>query len=327
MSKRPFSSTGIASSQASTSSSPAPPRRSQPASPNPGDLSSWILSTTPSSKNPKPPLPQPIFSSPPLTDRRSTFVAHAAPVTSLPQVQIFHSHVKHLISKAHPREADHEMLGYRIIGLKSGKNGLGGEEDWRVQVGGEDDGEKGGRGTITAVLEKRGEVDVVVVVSRWYGGIMLGPDRFRHIATVATQALTALSTSTALTETLDHLRQLDVEISHLTASSSPVKATPPDYTSLDLIKAQRLVLARGKRLELLRRKRKGEDMEMQKELEAFVRDQGGLDGWQAGGEVEVLEGDGDGHDLPPLPDLPLDLTREDDDHREEGDQVLTKDDE
>ena len=28
-------------------------------------------------------------------------------------------------------------------------------------------------------------VNVVVVVSRWYGGIQLGPDRFKHINNVA----------------------------------------------------------------------------------------------------------------------------------------------
>lgn len=31
--------------------------------------------------------------------------------------------------------------------------------------------------------------DVMVVVTRWYGGIHLGPDRFRHIASAARQAL------------------------------------------------------------------------------------------------------------------------------------------
>lgn len=33
--------------------------------------------------------------------------------------------------------------------------------------------------------------NVVVVVSRWYGGIQLGPDRFRHINNAARQVLIA----------------------------------------------------------------------------------------------------------------------------------------
>lgn len=32
--------------------------------------------------------------------------------------------------------------------------------------------------------------DVMVVVSRWYGGVHLGPDRFRHINNAARQVLT-----------------------------------------------------------------------------------------------------------------------------------------
>ena len=33
--------------------------------------------------------------------------------------------------------------------------------------------------------------NVIVVVSRWYGGIHLGSDRFRHINNAAQQVLTA----------------------------------------------------------------------------------------------------------------------------------------
>lgn len=33
--------------------------------------------------------------------------------------------------------------------------------------------------------------NVIVVVTRWYGGVHLGPDRFRHINNAARQVLTA----------------------------------------------------------------------------------------------------------------------------------------
>ena len=33
--------------------------------------------------------------------------------------------------------------------------------------------------------------NAIVVVSRWYGGIHLGPDRFRHINNAARQVLSA----------------------------------------------------------------------------------------------------------------------------------------
>ena len=39
------------------------------------------------------------------------------------------------------------------------------------------------------MLELGGWNDVIVVVSRWYGGIHLGPDRFRHINNAARTVL------------------------------------------------------------------------------------------------------------------------------------------
>lgn len=64
------------------------------------------------------------------------------------------------------------MLGWRSLVLRSGRTGLGeeGERDWIVKCGMDDDGENRGGDSIRAVLEERKELDVVVVVSRWYGG-------------------------------------------------------------------------------------------------------------------------------------------------------------
>jgi len=41
------------------------------------------------------------------------------------------------------------------------------------------------------VLEQSGAVNVLVVVSRWYGGINLGSDRFKHIMKAAWELLRA----------------------------------------------------------------------------------------------------------------------------------------
>ena len=46
----------------------------------------------------------------------------------------------------------------------------------------DDDGEDGGSNKILHVLQSMKAMDVAVVVVRWYGGILLGPDRFKHIA-------------------------------------------------------------------------------------------------------------------------------------------------
>lgn len=52
----------------------------------------------------------------------------------------------------------------------------------------DDDGEKGGSRAILAVMETARAMGVCVV-GRWYGGVMLGPVRFRHIEAVAGDAL------------------------------------------------------------------------------------------------------------------------------------------
>ena len=44
---------------------------------------------------------------------------------------------------------------------------------------------------MAALLDMMQVQDVLVVVSRWYGGILLGPDRFKHIATVTRAILVA----------------------------------------------------------------------------------------------------------------------------------------
>lgn len=59
----------------------------------------------------------------------------------------------------------------------------------------DDDGEDGAGSRLAHLLQMRHEDDgVVVVVSRWFGGIHLGPKRFAHITSTA-QALLAGSSS------------------------------------------------------------------------------------------------------------------------------------
>ncbi|EWC47402.1 hypothetical protein DRE_00370 [Drechslerella stenobrocha 248] len=53
----------------------------------------------------------------------------------------------------------------------------------------DDDGETAAGSRLGHLLELIDVWDVVVVVSRWYGGVKLGPDRFRIINQVAREAL------------------------------------------------------------------------------------------------------------------------------------------
>jgi putative IMPACT (imprinted ancient) family translation regulator len=55
-----------------------------------------------------------------------------------------------------------------------------------------DDGETGAGAVILKMLEREALVDHIVVVTRWYGGVNLGGDRFAHIVTSTRAALAAL---------------------------------------------------------------------------------------------------------------------------------------
>lgn len=46
-----------------------------------------------------------------------------------------------------------------------------------------DDGEAGAGTLILQMIEREGLVDHVVVVTRWFGGVKLGGDRFTHVVT------------------------------------------------------------------------------------------------------------------------------------------------
>lgn len=56
-----------------------------------------------------------------------------------------------------------------------------------------DDGESGAGAVILRMLERAGLTDHVVVVTRWYGGVHLGGDRFAHVVTAVRAYLDRLS--------------------------------------------------------------------------------------------------------------------------------------
>lgn len=55
-----------------------------------------------------------------------------------------------------------------------------------------DDGEAGAGAVILKMLEREGLADRLIVITRWYGGVNLGGDRFAHIVTCTRAALLAL---------------------------------------------------------------------------------------------------------------------------------------
>ena len=58
---------------------------------------------------------------------------------------------------------------------------------WAAVLGGEavrfDDGEAGAGDVILRMIQREGLEDHIIVVTRWYGGVHLGGDRFAHIVT------------------------------------------------------------------------------------------------------------------------------------------------
>ncbi|KAK4698884.1 hypothetical protein P7C70_g7384, partial [Phenoliferia sp. Uapishka_3] len=243
----------------------SPPSSSQPpAKRAPATLSTWLNVAAPTA-------PSILVSSPPLTDRASTFVCHATTCTSSHAATQFQSFVRALRAPSHPTESDHEMMAWRTMVLKVGKTGED-EGDWVVRYGSEDDGEKSSGATLRKCLEEEAAVDVCVVVSRYYGGIMLGPDRFTHMRTVTTQALSKLAVHFLVTE----LRSLDTEIDSLITSpflytiDSKLSIPPPvKYDGMPKDKVERLIKAREKRRDFL----KGEVEKKEREWEEKIREE------------------------------------------------------
>jgi hypothetical protein len=103
-----------------------------------------------------------IFSGDIFTDRKSRFQAHLARVYTPQQVQYVLRTIKSDLKIAN---ATHNMVAFRL----SEKN----HEDR------DDDGEGGAGDRMLYLMQRMGVLDAVGVVTRWYGGIPLGPDRFK----------------------------------------------------------------------------------------------------------------------------------------------------
>nr|XP_025978593.1 protein IMPACT isoform X2 [Dromaius novaehollandiae] len=104
----------------------------------------------------------------PITDRRSTFQAHLAPVVTPQQV-------KRVLEKLYENKkiasATHNIYAFRIYC----------EDKHTFLQDCEDDGETAAGGRLLHLMQILNVHNVLVVVSRWYGGILLGPDRFKHV--------------------------------------------------------------------------------------------------------------------------------------------------
>ncbi|KAK5663090.1 hypothetical protein OQA88_6506 [Cercophora sp. LCS_1] len=113
--------------------------------------------------------------SPPLTELKSTFIARCCRVTSPAQAA---GYVRHLLATdKRVRMATHNITAWRI----RGQNGTAYQDC-------DDDGETAAGGRLLHLMQLMDLWDVMVVVTRWYGGQKLGPRRFALINGVARDA-------------------------------------------------------------------------------------------------------------------------------------------
>lgn len=209
------------------------------------------------------------FKSSPIEDRSSTFIgvfSPTKPATELQKLPEF-------------RTATHRMAAWRKTSAQRTLAGPGSASKPIYVTGSDDDGEKYGGKRIERVLSEL-DVEGAVVVTRWYGGVLLGPARFTHIENAAKEAIQLWKSSmeeTAkrrkleideskekqrLAQSLEQrdqsttvLRQLlaeksarqsQIESSPIT-TSSPAISSPskgPDYSSMPLPKLKQLHKAR-----------------------------------------------------------------------------------
>uniref|UniRef100_H3DJU3 Impact RWD domain protein n=1 Tax=Tetraodon nigroviridis TaxID=99883 RepID=H3DJU3_TETNG len=111
-----------------------------------------------------------------ITDRRSTFQPHLAPVVTPGQVKKV---LEELYENKKIASATHNIYAYRIYC----------EDKQSFLQDCDDDGETAAGGRLLHLLQILDVRNVLVVVSRWYGGILLGPDRFKHINNCARNIL------------------------------------------------------------------------------------------------------------------------------------------
>ncbi|XP_046652817.1 protein IMPACT-A-like isoform X1 [Daphnia pulicaria] len=117
-----------------------------------------------------------IISADPFTERKSTFQGHAATVTNTSQVKLV---LAKLYENRKIAQATHNIYAYRMYNEQT--------KMWIQDC--DDDGETHAGGRLMHLLQILDVKNVIVVVSRWFGGILLGGDRFKLINNAARDAL------------------------------------------------------------------------------------------------------------------------------------------
>ncbi|KAL4918458.1 pyridoxal phosphate-dependent transferase [Aspergillus aurantiobrunneus] len=130
-----------------------------------------------------------------ISEKKSVFVGRAAHATSLDQAQAYLDYL--LASDKKVASATHNISAWRIrqqnktshaSSKEGGSKGSSPPTEMIIQDF-DDDGETAAGGRLLHLMQLMDVWDVVVVVTRWYGGVHLGPDRFRIINAAGRDAL------------------------------------------------------------------------------------------------------------------------------------------
>ncbi|KAK3994598.1 hypothetical protein QBC44DRAFT_322362 [Cladorrhinum sp. PSN332] len=126
--------------------------------------------------------PKPLWAiSQPITLKDSTFVARSIHISHPSERNTL---IRSLLA-AHPdlKTASHNAWAYRLKPSEGSTSNRPREESF-------DDGESGCGDLMLKIMREINAVDTLVVMTRWFGGTLLGPDRWRLMRSVVTSALT-----------------------------------------------------------------------------------------------------------------------------------------
>ena len=101
-----------------------------------------------------------------ITDRGSKYSVSGGHITNRDEIKMF---LKKLKSHKRYAKATHNSWAARISYQG---------QIWETKS---DDGEVGAGAVILRILQKQNYTNTIVVVTRWFGGVKLGADRFRHV--------------------------------------------------------------------------------------------------------------------------------------------------
>jgi putative IMPACT (imprinted ancient) family translation regulator len=129
-------------------------------------------------------------------DRGSRYAVSGGPVADRAAVIALLSELKRAKKFA---KATHNTWAVVFSGGGAdGGSGGGSDSGFGGEVLKNDDGEAGAAAVIVKMLARAGLFDHVVVVTRWYGGVHLGGDRFAHIVTCVRSYLSDLEAQSVL---------------------------------------------------------------------------------------------------------------------------------